>query len=433
MKMNTPRKNDFVPYESVHVGFESLYTGETVLPASSEMDIFFHNALDDAGNVFMIYSCWGFEHTKEADWNDEIRWINDMQQKLGHLDDATRRIRVHIASLVCCDSGVPVTIDEILNAIGSGEIPEPSFHPGCWMSLGTRTTQPLQTESMQLIEQVLLTYLAGETKESLVETYPFARGFIKRTFEWLGPVGDLSEIQKLMLERLLLLFDFLTGRSKDYGSLDEICFGLNGRGAAIDAQIAQLAGLPPIFANYKPEYKENLESISDPNKRNQYEICGAMTHGLHGLSDCHHSTFRWLESWIHGIGKHSLHIPGRVAGVEAQRLGRLLFGYALGIDRWLQGVPMQWLLLDLGHIDLGFDPKNEILRVYAYLGEKTPVKEWLAACLWYTLVLEPPASLYHWGHRHKGLVEAAENKGYSVREWMDQRLMVRNQRIIPEG
>ena len=83
---------------------------------------------------------------------------------------------------------------------------------------------------------------------------------------------------------------------------------------------------------------------------------------------------------------------------------------------------MQWLLLDLGHIDLGFDPKNEILRAYAYLGDKTPVKEWLAACLWYTLVLERPASLYNWGRRHRELVEIAQTKGLSVREWMNSQL-----------
>jgi len=52
----------------------------------------------------------------------------------------------------------------------------------------------------------------------------------------------------------------------------------------------------------------------------------------------------------------------------------------------LLGIPLQFVLLDLGHIDVRFDPKNEILRVYAYLGEeRTPVKEWLAACLWHNL------------------------------------------------
>ena len=94
---------------------------------------------------------------------------------------------------------------------------------------------------------------------------------------------------------------------------------------------------------------------------------------------------------------------------------------------------MQFLLLDLGHIDLGFDVKNEILRVYAYLGEKrTPVKEWLAGCLWYALTYNPmagysadldPVASYPIGLvQHKELLERAEQMGISPREWMDSAL-----------
>jgi len=45
-------------------------------------------------------------------------------QSLGPLDDETCALRAHIASLVPCDSGFPVTVDEILNAIGTGRLPQ---------------------------------------------------------------------------------------------------------------------------------------------------------------------------------------------------------------------------------------------------------------------------------------------------------------------
>ena len=83
---------------------------------------------------------------------------------------------------------------------------------------------------------------------------------------------------------------------------------------------------------------------------------------------------------------------------------------------------MQFALLDLGHVNLGFDPKNEIGRVFAYLGEKQPVKEWLAACMWFTLVLEPPASLYHWGWKHKELLDNTKQKGITIDNWMKSKL-----------
>jgi hypothetical protein len=77
--------------------------------------------------------------------------------------------------------------------------------------------------------------------------------------------------------------------------------------------------------------------------------------------------------------------------------------------------------MDLGHVDLGFDPKNEVLRAYAWLGEeRTPVKKWLVACLWHNLTYAPidrahPAGLV----RRPELLEHAAALGVSVREWMD--------------
>jgi len=56
----------------------------------------------------------------EEKWSAEIRAINQMQVALGPLDDETRRIRAHIGSLVLCEPGIPVTVDELLSAIGRG-------------------------------------------------------------------------------------------------------------------------------------------------------------------------------------------------------------------------------------------------------------------------------------------------------------------------
>ena len=75
-------------------------------------------------------------------------------------------------------------------------------------------------------------------------------------------------------------------------------------------------------------------------------------------------------------------------------------------------------LLDLGYVDLGFDPRNEIVRVHAHLGDqKTLIKEWLAACLWHNL---------SGGGNPSGLViqqalnEKAKALGISTRSWMDE-------------
>ncbi len=417
--MRNKSKDQLVPYNMISPGWEVVYAGENDL-SKFKSDDFFTYSLDNDGNVMKKYSLWGFAHAKEADWNDEIRYINSMQQKLGTFNDDIRKIRIQIASLGCCDNGVPMTIDEILNAISVGYLPDPAFHAGCWMCMSTRTTQPNHIETMKVIEEVLTGYLQGKTKQEFILKYPYAKGFVDRTYQWLGPLEKFSELQKLMLERILLPFEFFTKHSDDVEKVDKNCYQEGGRGSELDNKISKLASLPKIYTNYKDEFDENLAKITDPQKKEIYTICGYIAHGVRGLSDCHHNTFRYIESFIHGVGTLTWNIPERIKGAEGKRLGQLLFGYALGLDRWLLKIPHQFLLMDLGYIDLGFNPKNEISRVCAYLGEKrTPVNEWLAACLWYKLVLEPPASLYKWGWRHKKLLENAKEKGISIRDWID--------------
>jgi hypothetical protein len=291
-------------------------------------------------------------------------------------------------------------------------------------------------ESMKTINTILKGYLAGEPKEDFVEQFPSAAGFISRTYTWLGPAMKLTEVQKLMMERMLLTIEYFskTSDTVPYSQFDDISklqegerhvkelFGESGQGANLDIEISKKAALPHIYPKWKPEYQKNLESLEDSSKKELYKTCCAIASGVHTLSDCHHNTFRYIESWIHGIGTGKLGIQTRKDGKEKERLGHLLFGYVLGLDKWLVGIPMQLLLLDLGHIDLGFDPKNEILRVYAYLGgERTPVKEWLAACLWHNLMYSlmdanNPAGLV----RHKQLLEDAGKAGINLREWMDR-------------
>jgi len=407
----------YVPYSMVSPGFEAIYTGKTSAEPIEEADGAEGEFTDPSGNVCFKWDLWALSGVK-ADWGPDIEHLNSMQERLGPLDDETRKLRQHISSLVHCDSGVPVTIDELLQEIARGRPAEELFHNGCWMCPGDRSTQPGQAESMAVIETVLRGHLEGRSEDEALEAHPHAANLVRRTYEWLGSPGSLSEVQQLMLERMLLPFECFAGRNTDKHAVNEDCFGENGRGAALDQKIAETAGLPRIFADYKPEFRQNLESIDDPDTKALYRVCGAIAHGTHDTSDCHHSTFRWIENWIYGIGAGKLGIPSRKEGTERLRLRNALFGYALGLDRWLLGTPMQFLLLDLGHVDLGFDPKNEILRVYAYLGgERTPVKEWLAGCLWRHL----RNALDYWGLHQEFLAHAAE-LGVSIREWMDSRL-----------
>ncbi len=364
-----------------------------------------------------------------------------MQSKLGPLTDNIRLIRCHIASLIPCDSGLPATIDELLFAIARGNLDPASFKNGCMCAgLGCqlRTSQPGQLKSLRTIHSILSAYVAGESAQNAVATHPEAKGFIHRSYQWLGTVTDLSDVQRKMLDRVLVTLGFFT--SLDYSGTDphpglegtalqdleamaqDVFYDQNGRGRRLDAKISAKAGLPKVHPEWdQPAYQEALATVEDADKRELYRTCCAIASGIHTASDCHHSTFRYIEAWIHGVATGRLDIPTRMAQSERQRLGHLLFGYALGLDKWLMRVPLQFLLLDLGHVDLGFDPRDNVLRVYACLGEQwNPVKEWLAACLWYTLVHNQQGGLIgSFMPSHTDLIEQCQAQGVTVTEWSD--------------
>jgi hypothetical protein len=402
------KKDTLVPYEQVSPGFEAAYTGETSSTPVQENELVTTLHSDENGNLIRQWSTipWTFpdkeDGWKEGEWDDTVKHLHKMQSKLGPLTDSIRRLRAHITGLIPCDSGLPVTVDELLFAIARGKLERSSFKNGCLcsgMAPQMKTSQPLHGESMRTIHAFFEAYLAGQSRQECLEAFPKAAGFVNRSFDWLGPASGLTKIQKRMMDRMLLIMDFFakaslaaprTASSLEASELQEIedvgkdlFLDENGRGPCLDAEIADEAGLPKIYPQWNPEYQKTFDQLEEPRKKELYEVCCAIAAGVQTLSDCHHNTFRYIENWIHGIGTGRLGIPTRKAQSEKQRLGHMLFGYALGLDKWLMRVPMQFLLLDLGHIDLGFDPRNNIIRVYACLGEEvTAIKEWLAANGW---------------------------------------------------
>lgn len=420
--MSASGKRKLVPYYMVPLGFEAVYTGEKSgkLITPNGWPVARFNDLE--GYVIEKWPVWTWQ-SDPAKWDKEIQRINAIQERLGRLDDETRQIRAHIGSLILCEPGIPMTVDDLLMAIGRGRFLEPPLHDGCWccgMWWENRGTQYGQDKAMAAIEQIILGYLAGKSAAELIQRFPDAEGFIRRIYKWLPPIAELAEIQRLMLQRMLLPFEYFTGRNTDHGTVNRNCFEEGGRGFQLDEAISKLTGLPKIYSEYKREFHENLLMIKDSQKQELYRICGAIAHGLHGLSHCHHSAFRWIERWIHDIGALRIGIPERNAGTEHRRLAELLFGYTFSLDKWLLGKSMQFLLMDLAYVNLGCDPKNEILRVYTYLGlERTATKEWLAACLWKSLSgAGNPQGLV----AQKELNDRARELGVSTREWIDIQL-----------
>ncbi|MHC4708553.1 MAG: hypothetical protein ACYS8I_15885, partial [Planctomycetota bacterium] len=211
------KKDELVPYDQVRPGFEAVYTGEISSTPVQENEMISTLHSDEDGNLIRQWSTipWTFPDKeggwKEGEWDDAVKHLRDMQIKLGPLTDSIRRIRAHITSLIPCDSGLPVTVDELLFAIARGKLERSSFKNGCLcsgMGCQLKTSQPRQAESLRTIHAILNAYLAGEPREDAVKAHPEAAGFINRSYQWLGAVSQLSPVQRKMLDRMFLTMDF---------------------------------------------------------------------------------------------------------------------------------------------------------------------------------------------------------------------------------
>ncbi len=121
-------------YGLLSPGYEAIYTGRKAGASAEDTQGPCVITSDEDGNEIKKWSLWTWTGVlEEKDWDDDIKLINRMQEQLGPLSDEARKIRAHIASLAVCDNGFPVTVDELLDAIGSGELREPTFHNGCFM------------------------------------------------------------------------------------------------------------------------------------------------------------------------------------------------------------------------------------------------------------------------------------------------------------
>jgi len=362
--MNKPQ---LVSYELVEPGFEAMY-GRTGAP--------FQKSVMKDGKAAAEWCVWQSEEGLREQWLPERKYINQLQQKLGHLDDGTRMIRAYVPSIEVCDSGFPLTVEEALRAIGANQLTQPSFRAGCrndvwWKQKGT---QPRQVESMRMVHSTLRGILDARGEEELIQEHPFARGFILRTYEWFHSGKELNDLQRLLIKRMLIGFGMWDHLSRtldkdwtdeDRKFVDKILDEMHqptGRGSQIDKEIDSCL--------------DDMKDMTEEQDKSWRQIRQSIAAGIHGVSDCHHSSFRRVECWIHAIATGKQTVPNRKQGSERQRLARTSFAYILALDRWLLGVPMQFLLLDLGHTDPGLDPRNEILRTYALLGDqRTNVKE----------------------------------------------------------
>ncbi len=404
-----------VPYQWVKPGIEGFYCDE---PKNKDERLNYHQDSEAKWYYkFNLHTFW------ELNWEDKSpiwKALNTLQAKLGDLDDISRLMRIEIGSLVKCQSSFPIGIDQLLDSIGRHELKrENIFTMGCWMELGERNNRVTFKSSLLHVVSIIDQYLNKKTKEDQLKENKDAeilKKFINRFYSWF-PINDkLTEVQELLLQRLKFSIECNIDDNSWEDTYAKI-FEKDTIGEELDKKIKKLIDIPDYTTKFYagdgqgPEWIQNRNKIEDPQKKDIYTILV----NIHLTAKCHHNFFRFIENSLYRIATLSLDpIPSRIHGSERERMGHKLFGYLLGLNYWLMNRPLELLLLDLGHIQLDFHPRDEIMRVFAYLGsEQNPKKEWLAGCLWYQLMFTMGLFEY------KNLLKIANKNDLNLFGWME--------------
>lgn len=337
------------PYSETRPGFELLTGTSEHFPSVAE-------------NRYQVCH-WDIWATDDPTERDAVRQrLNAMQMALGSLDDEARFVRLQIACLQRCWWEFPTNVDVVLRGIGSGTVNldgRVSCEPP-WSELCTRL-------------RLLRNHPAGDagryqTAEQeyglLTDRRAQARHYMT-ILDWWTFGGDLELVQQALPE-----------------------------GAAAADRIYRWLGPPtPLKALYVQKVRVSLgwhafpsKSSAIPSKSITETLMTAIGSALpEDGSDvgsmierrdlCHHAFFRHVDGQLAAIGAGArVAMPG--AGEERRRIHEAVTNYVHGLCSWLAGRPIE----DAAAV---WPPSDSTVRlIYTALGEPTPVKRWLAACLW---------------------------------------------------
>jgi len=279
-------------------------------------------------------------------WDDEVRDINRMQDRLGGLHPGQRLVRAHIAEFCREHPLFPQSIDVLCAEIGAGGLSRP-VKIGCegrglLDSLEHHTTYSLLRQHyaiLRLYHDGLERWLAGEPPANATEA---------KVLHWLGPI---TRDKGTFVGRILVVLQSPDpSRSAIRGLCREQCHGI--RGTALLDKLA------------RPFHCFDCRD-SDPD-RGQCPCCWGMF--LDGALMCTGSA-------------HEETPQARQTFIEEH-----VMAYSMAVSEWLKETgpaSITWPIEGEYVTEDGFRATAE--KVQTSLGPRNAVKEWLASCLLKTL------------------------------------------------
>ena len=289
--------------------------------------------------------CWGLWLNASlsddpASWDDEVGRLNQLQVTLPALSDDQRLVRAHMAELCRYHPLFPGSVERIIRNVGAGKLLDAS-NVGC-EGRGLLRTLGVQTEKQQ----------AEQGRGVALNTSRALRKALRGD----GPVSPLERKCSLLVGEI----------------------GSGGRGA--------VSWLADVLARGEPETKSFRELCSAHGRR-AIEDASPTGRPFHcfrceqGSGQCCFS--QQTEATL-------LCLSGMDMG-EAGKLFRrfseeYVLAYCDALNSWLADLPPvnPWTDIDTFYVD---EEKAQAIaeETAETLGEKTPLKVWLAGCLLKTL------------------------------------------------
>jgi len=316
-------------YRHVPPGFEMVINDPTI----------------EMGRVWNLWFNTSLSDDPES-WDDEIRFVNEMQSRLGELNTDHRLIRAQMAEFCRVNPLFPRSIDLLCEEIGPGLFSK-SMNLGCE---GRGLLKALEYHAPQSVNEQRKDTLAGyarsldkwlaqEDQESLLESKVFGflgepttakRDFVKRFLPTLDPnAASISSLKKLT---------------------EDMCKETQG------ALILEDAG--------RPLNCFQCDACSDGETG---PVCGCCIGML-------------MDAVLLCIGTVS---EEKLVFEKFSRFTQEnILAYCLALNSWLRAAPAEPVTsLTTTRYITDAAARQLAMRVHASLGEKDEVKEWLVACL----------------------------------------------------
>ncbi len=342
---------ELVDYERVPIGFEvAIVDGKYVTVPLWD------------GGMFM---------DKEEEWDDEVRFINELQKRLRELDKNARMLRLQIIGNEQCHYKFFQNISKILKGIGRmsprkdvlGHVPNVSGY----LHALEKDRIEMGKAYLRFLELWLQGKSAGEAKNAL----PQYKHFVDPIYHALG---ERTPLKKLYVKRMIISFSYPVLHWSGEADLSNVdgktvdVFGVNHpRGLKIDRKIAEARGVKLTYS--ESNFRNKIQFGDD--------ILAHIVYRGRGL--CNHKFFRHLDIILRSIGKGEWRKDNPPRGKERAELAEKISQSVFALDSWIAEVEKKKAITE------NPDARNTIEEVYDSLGERNQVKEWLAASLWKTM------------------------------------------------